>query len=160
MQKIPTALYTYFHLCFIFGTPSFQFIVVSINVSKSFKSIFVQRHLYSRKTEDLLPSETMIPLWTMLFLRHQQCHTGCDQCGRHFRAFKPTRASSDNRSFALYDNSTIATTLYFSEFNSCYTRKLKTLFFHQGGKSWQPFGERKNGHKISVRRVWGRAHIT
>ena len=79
MQKIPTALSTYFHLCFIFGTPSFQFIVVSINVSKSFKSIFAHRHLYSRKTEDLLPSETMIPLWTMLFLQHQQCHTGCDQ---------------------------------------------------------------------------------
>ena len=77
--KISTALSTYFHLCFIFGTPSFQFIVVSINVSKSFKSIFAHRHLYSRKTEDLLPSETMIPLWTMLFLRHQQCHTGCDQ---------------------------------------------------------------------------------
>ena len=34
------------------------------------------------------------------------------RCGRHFRAFKPTRASSDNRSFALCDNPTIATTLY------------------------------------------------
>ena len=79
MQKISTALSTYFHLCFIFGTPSVQFTVVSINVSKSFKSIFAHQHLYSRKTEDLLPSETMIPLWTMLFLWHQQCHTGCDQ---------------------------------------------------------------------------------
>ena len=58
---------------------SLSSIVVSINVSKSFKSIFAHRHLYSRKTEDLLPSETMIPLWTMLFLWHQQCHTGCDQ---------------------------------------------------------------------------------
>ena len=34
------------------------------------------------------------------------------RCGRHFRAFKPTRASSDNRSFALCDNPTIAAPLY------------------------------------------------
>ena len=42
--------------------------------SKSPSGTNLYKHLYSRKTVNLLPSETMILLWTMLFLHHQQCH--------------------------------------------------------------------------------------